>query len=234
MNAEKKDNFYLKKKRVLMRTYNAMLLIAKQTLVENFGEQKYNEMATITRKEFEAIIPQLPYIGDDNRLTEPLINAAGSLPILRAIENEGLEYKEIGRITYELFEAFYRMIPQTDDIFSKDYLNEQRINADVSKLRKYSGSWVFDFIEGDGKTFTFGIDYSECGVYKFYKSQGAEHFMPLVCIADFAQAQAYGYGLSRTQTIGNGADICDFRYLKNGKTPRAWPPDNLPEFTKEL
>lgn len=232
MNPENKNNFYIKKKRLLMRTFDAMLLIAKQTLIDNFGEQKYNEIVVTSRKEFEALIPQLPYIGEDNRLTEPLINAAGLLPILRAIEKEGLEYKEIGRITYELFEAFYKMIPQSDDIFSEDYLNEQRINAEVSKLRKYPGSWVFDFIEGDNRTFTFGIDYSECGVYKFYKSQGAEHLMPLVCIADFAQARAYGYGLTRTQTIGNGADICDFRYLKGGSIPRAWPPDHLPEFKK--
>ena len=129
---------------------------------------------------------------------------------------------------------FFKTLPQTDDIFSEEYLNEERIRADNSKLNKYPGDWVSDFIKGDGKTFTFGVDYSGCGVYKFYKSQGAEHFMPLVCIADYARARAYGYGLTRTQTIGNGADICDFRYIKDGSTPRAWPPDNLPEFNKDL
>jgi hypothetical protein len=111
-------------------------------------------------------------------------------------------------------------------------LNEERIRADESKSKKYPGDWVSDFIEGDGEIFTFGVDYYDCGVYKFYKSQAAEHFMPLVCIADYARAQAYGYGLTRTQSIGNGADICDFRYLKGGDTPRAWPPDHLSEFKK--
>ncbi|MFX1280796.1 MAG: L-2-amino-thiazoline-4-carboxylic acid hydrolase [Promethearchaeota archaeon] len=233
MNAENKVNFYIKKKKLLMRTFDAMLLIAKQTLIDNFGEEKCNEMVTSTRNEFEKLIPHLPYIGgNDNRLTEPLINAAGLLPILRSVEKQGLEFREIGRITYELFEAFYRMIPQSEDIFSEEYLNKERKRARESKLKNYPGDWVSNFIEGDGKTFTFGVDYSECGVYKFYKSQDAEHFMPLVCIADFAQARAYGYGLTRTQTIGNGADICDFRYLKGGSIPRAWPPDHLPEFKK--
>ena len=235
MNTEKKDNFYLKKKRLLMRTFDAILTIAKQTLTNKFGEQKYDEIVKSTRKEFEALIPQLPYIGGiENRNTENLINASGLLPILRAIENEGLEYKEIGRITYELFEAFYKAIPQTYDIFSEEYLKKEKEQAKFSKLKKYPADWVSDFVEGDGKTFTFGIDYMECGVYKFYRSQGCERFMPLVCIADFAQARAYGYGLSRTQNIGNEAEVCDFRYLKEGTTPRAWPPDNLPEFTKEL
>ncbi|MFX1476861.1 MAG: L-2-amino-thiazoline-4-carboxylic acid hydrolase [Promethearchaeota archaeon] len=232
MNIENQDNFYLKNKKRIMRTFDAMLIVAKQVLVENFGEQKYGEMIATTRNEFEALLPHIPYIGVDNRLTEPLVNASALLPILRAIENEGLEYRDIGRIVYELFEAFYKVIPQTDDIFSEEYLNEEKERANNSKLKKYPGGWVSDFIEGDGKTFTFGVDYFECGVYKFYKSQGAKRFMPIVCLADYAQAHSYGYGLARTQTIGNGAEVCDFRYLKNGTTPRAWPPDNLPEFKK--
>jgi hypothetical protein len=46
-------------------------------------------------------------------------------------------------------------------------------------------------------------------------------------------ARAYGYGLARTQTIGNRTPLCDFRYIKNGSNPRGWPPDNLPEFKKK-
>ena len=233
MIAENKNNYYLKKKKILMRTFNAALIISKQILIDNFGEEKYNEISITTRDEFDTLIAQIPYVGgDENPITDDLINATLLLPLLRAFEKEGLEYREIGRIVYDLFEAFYKLIPQPDDIFSDEYINKTKERADSSKLHKYPGDWVFDFIEGDGETFTFGTDYSECGVYKFYKNLGAEHFMPLVCIADYAKARAYGYGLKRTQTIGNGADICDFRYIKEGTTPPAWPPDNLPEFKK--
>ncbi|MGD8782753.1 MAG: hypothetical protein PVH88_27830 [Ignavibacteria bacterium] len=37
-------------------------------------------------------------------------------------------------------------------------------------------------------------------------------------------------GFSRTQTIGNGAPICDFRFKKNVQTADGWPPENLPEW----
>ncbi len=231
MTSENKNTYYLKKKKILMRTFDAALLIVKQILIDNFGEQKFKEISTITRNNFEDLLPQIPYVGGKNNpLTDELINATILLPFLRTFEKEGLEYREIGRIVYELFEAFYKVIRQTDDIFSEEFLNNKKELAKISKLRTYPGDWVFDFIQGDEKTFTYGIDYSECGVYKFFKSQGANHFMPIVCIADYAKARAYGYGLKRTQSIGNGADICDFRYVKNGITPRAWPPDNLPEF----
>jgi len=235
MAIEEEKNYYLKKKRTLLRTFKTALVIVKNILIEYFGESKFKEISTITEKEFEALIPQIPYVGgDESHLTEDLINATLLLPLLRVFEKEGLDFYKVGKLAYDLFQAFYKVIPPPSDIFSEEYLIQLKESAKRSKLRKYNGDWVYDFIEGDDKTFTFGIDYSECGVFKFYKSQGAEHFMPIICISDFAKAQTYGYGLKRTQTIGNGAPLCDFRYIKNGSTPRAWPPDNLPEFKKRL
>jgi hypothetical protein len=235
MPNEENKNYYLKKKRTLMRTFKTALVIVKDILIEQFGDSKFEEISAITTKEFEELLPQIPYVGgDQNHLTESLINSALLLPFLRVFEKEGLNYEEIGKLTYDMFEAFFKVIPATDDIFSEEYIIKLKENAKKSKLRKYEGDWVYDFIEGDGETFTFGIDYYECGLYKFYKSQNAEHFMPIVCISDFAGARAYGYGLKRTQTIGNGAPICDFRFDKNVLTPRAWPPHDLPEFKKKL
>ncbi len=231
---EKESNFYLKKKRTLLRTFDAALTIVQKVLIEYFGESKFKEISITTRNEFETIIPQIPYVGgNDNHLTDDLINAAILLPLLRFFEKEGLRFKEIGKLTYELYEAFYKVIPPADDIFTEEFLVKEKEHAKNSKMRKYPGDWVLDFVESDGKAFNFGIDYSECGVNKFYKNQGAEHLMPIVCIADYAQAQAYGYGLKRTQTIGNGAPICDFRFIKDGFTPRAWPPDKLEEFRRK-
>ncbi len=234
MITEKEKNYYLKKKRFLMRTFDMALIIGKQILIDNFGESKFKEISITMRNDFEALIPQIPYIGGkDNLGTDTIINATLLLPLLRTFEKEGLGYFEIGKLIYELFEALFKVTPPTYDIFSEVYLINEKKQAKNSKLRKYPGDWVFDFVEGDGKTYSYGLDYSECGVHKFYKNQGAEHFMPIVCVADYALAQTYGYGLKRTQTIGNGAPICDFRYLKNGTTPRAWPPDNLVEFKKK-
>ena len=37
-------------------------------------------------------------------------------------------------------------------------------------------------------------------------------------------------GMKITQTIGNGASRCDFRFIKGYQTPIGWPPDDLEEF----
>lgn len=234
MSNEKEKNYYVKKKRILLRQFDAATTIVKDILIAKFGEEKFKELTTEARNDFESLLPQIPYIGGkDNRSTENLVSATILLPMLRAFEKEGLNFEEIGKLAYNLFEVFYKVLPQTDDLFSEEYVDNKKEDAKNSKLRKYSSGWVMDFVEGDDKTFTWGVDYSECGIHKFYKSQGLEHLMPLVCISDFAMARAYGYGLTRTQTIGNGAPICDLRYIKDGSNPRAWPPDNLPEFKKK-
>ncbi|MFX1446368.1 MAG: L-2-amino-thiazoline-4-carboxylic acid hydrolase [Promethearchaeota archaeon] len=231
MSNEKEKNYYVKKKRTLIRQFDAATAIVKDILIKEFGETKFKDLTAEARKEFEGLIPQIPYVGGKaNKNTENLVNATILLPLLRIFEKEGMSFDEIGRLAYSLYEVFYKVIPQVDDLFSEEHISYEKVQAKDSKLRKYLGDWVFDFIDGDGKTFTWGVNYSECGVYKFYKSQGMEHLMPLVCIADYAMARAYGYGLKRTQTIGNGAPICDFRYVKDGTNPRAWPPDNLLEF----
>lgn len=234
MSNEKEKNYYIKKKRTFMRVFDAATTIVKDILIENFSETKFNELLAEVRKDFESLLSQIPYVGGkENPLTDNLTNAAMLLPIFRFFEKQGLTFDEIGKMAYDMYEAFYKVMPPTDDFFSEEYLNQKREYAKNSKLRKYPGDWVYDFIEGDGKTFTWGVDYSECGIHKFYKSQGCEHLMPIMCIADFAMARAYGYGLKRTQTRAHGAPICDFRYIKDGSNPRAWPPDNLPEFKKK-
>lgn len=231
MSNEKEKNYYIKKKRTLLRQFDAATAIVKDILIEEFGETKFKNLTAEARKEFEVLIPLIPYVGGKaNQNTDNLINATILLPLLRIFEKEGMSFDEIGRLSYSLYEVFYKVLPQVEDIFSEEHISYEKTNAKNSKLRKYPGDWVLDFIEGDGKTFTWGVNYSECGIYKFYKSQGMEHLMPLVCIAEYAMARAYGYGLRRTQTIGNGAPICDVRYIKGGNTPQAWPPDNLPEF----
>ena len=50
-----------------------------------------------------------------------------------------------------------------------------------SQARRYPGDWVFERIDGDGETFDFGIDYTECGIVKYLHAQGADELCPYGC-----------------------------------------------------
>jgi len=114
--------------------------------------------------------------------------------------------------------------------FEPAYVDYAKKLCETSKLRKYPDDWVGDFVEGDGKTFEWGFDFHECGLHKVFKRLNSEKFVYLLCLGDFSEASILGFGFSRTQTLGFGAPMCDHRYIKNYKTPKGWPPDELQEF----
>ena len=61
----------------------------------------------------------------------------------------------------------------------------------------------------------FEVNVSECRYAQFYQAIGAPELgFLLTCSADFAMAEGFGADveLTRTQTIMQGADHCDFRY----------------------
>ena len=106
--------------------------------------------------------------------------------------------------------------------------------AKESQKKKYPGDWIFEFVDGVDKNFTYGLNFTQCGIYEFAKKLGLEKYTPFICLADFAEATASGFGLTRTQTISNGSPICDHRYIKDTTTPRAWPPHKLQEFKLKI
>ena len=71
---------------------------------------------------------------------------------------------------------------------------------------------------------TFELNVTGCRYAKFYQDLGVPELgFLLTCSADFAFAEGFGgeVELTRTQTIMQGADHCDFRYrLKQAREER--------------
>ena len=88
-------------------------------------------------------------------------------------------------------------------------------NAASSTFRTYARDDVlaYDVIEQNHDAFAF--DVTRCAYAEFYKAPGEPELgFLLICTADFATAEGFGadVSLTRTQTIMQGADHCDFRY----------------------
>ncbi|MES0344763.1 MAG: L-2-amino-thiazoline-4-carboxylic acid hydrolase, partial [Anaerolineales bacterium] len=90
--------------------------------------------------------------------------------------------------------------------------------AEGSRLRKYPGNFVLNYVEGDGQDFDYGVDYLECASCKFLEAEGAFELAPYVCAVDKTASEQLGWGLSRTMTLAEGSHKCDFRFKKGGRT----------------
>jgi hypothetical protein len=97
--------------------------------------------------------------------------------------------------------------------------NESDLGKAVSSaFRAYArdDALAYDVIEQTQDSFAF--DVTRCAYAEFYKALGAPELgFLLVCTADFATADGFGpdIKLTRTQTIMQGADHCDFRYRRD-------------------
>ncbi len=79
------------------------------------------------------------------------------------------------------------------------------------------GGWVFDFVEGDGEH-DYGVTYRKCAIRDLAVAHGAAEFAPYICLSDIQGSHAFGWGLTRNETIAQGAGACDFRFKRNGET----------------
>ena len=244
MSSKSVKDYYVKNKPVLMKKFEFSLKIAKDLLMERFIESKSEDLINQMRKEYEDMLTKMTDIGGSRNLFISTLTAKVSLlAIFRILEKEGYTYREIGK-----FNNRYKEIETKNDMeraeksgenlldamFSDIYIKSLKRYCNISQKRKYPDDWVMQFVDGTNEEFDIGFNISECGILKAYKKLGAEKYVPFACLLDLAHAHVLGYGLSRTKTIANGASGCDHRYIRIGSTPKAWPPDNIKEYTKKF
>ncbi|MDP4093082.1 MAG: L-2-amino-thiazoline-4-carboxylic acid hydrolase [Bacillota bacterium] len=217
--------YYQNKKEDLLKTLDNFQSMFNTELKKSNTEQEVQQITKETKEEFVRLLPQIPYIGgDDCILTENLEQSAVALAFYNVEKKHGKSVEEIGDI---IDDSLINSLKKESSLYKRfvgllsNYLGRGIIKKDAidSQKREYPGGWVSTYIDGDGKSFDYGYDYSECGIVKFYKQQNASALMPYMCKVDFIYSDAYGQGLNRTETLADGCQKCNFRYklVKNNK-----------------
>jgi len=223
------SNYYIARKARFLREFDLIAKSARSVLNEYFVGENVNRLLAETRWEFEALIPQLPYIGGKQPFTEFIVFTGMLLAVYRVSKAHGKTVEQTGDLVYEIGRAFLKSSPAFlarffgGMNFSRFYLRRLRKRAIESHQRKYPDDYVFNFVEGDGQTFDYGVDYIECASCKFLAKQGAPELTPYLCPVDILYSKSLGWGLTRTMTLAEGAERCDFRFKKGGKTKVAVP-----------
>ena len=221
------ENSYRAGKWQLMLGFDLAARLARKVIVAHCGEPLAELIAVEARREYKSLIPQLPYIGGrQNPQTQILLSAALFLALYKALRAQGWAVEEIGALVYEAVETTYARVPRSLCRlygrlgFRESSLRKARERARASQERRYAGDWVYSVVDGDGQGFDYGLDFEECGIWKFFQAQGAEEFAPYMCQLDYIASDRFGWGLVRTTMIAEGGDKCDFRFHATGRTDR--------------
>lgn len=244
MSNKIKKDYYVKKKEKIMHQFEDRLIHVQELLKKNPNEEEVDITINKVKEEFNKILPEIPYLGGQkNPLTQVLVKCLSDLAIFRTLEKKGLSFQEIGEFHYNYVIRSHKSRKQVLERMGRDpssypfepeYVDYQKKLTEETQKRTYPEDWVMDFVEGDGKTFDWGWDVHECAVQKAYKKLGDKKYLPLICLGDFYEAEGLGFGFSRTQTLGFGGQKCTHRFVKNYKTPKAWPPYDLIEFNPDF
>jgi hypothetical protein len=219
-----RENNYIYRKQQLLKAFDKAITRSKHVLVTRYGNEKAYSLIRESRLEYETIIPKIPFIGYKDPFLVFLFPKSRCLAIYRVLRRKGLIFGEAAQIIFQMGEAELESVPILLRRiigylwFSPIYKWRLRKRAKESQERKYPGSYVFNFIEGDGRIFDYGFDYTECAGCKFFSQQGTPELAPIMCATDIIASKIFGWGLTRTITIADGFQKCDFRFKKGGKT----------------
>lgn len=229
---ESPEKYYINHREEIIKDVNKTLVFVEKVNVETYGETDAKAMSAETLERFDGLLTALPYIGGEtNELTTNLYQSAMALAFYRSMQNRARTVEETGRVFYLALQqqsASNPMLKMAGRLSSSGMaLDKFRSEAKVSQKRTYPADWVFEFVEGDGQSFDYGIDYLECGICKYYRAQGADELVPYMCLLDFPISNVMGSGLVRTSTLGHGGKRCDFRYKNGRPCQMEWTPDFL-------
>ena len=218
--------------------FEISVFFQRQPLKKRYGKQKTDIWLKRARVIFKSLYPLIPNIGGKkNFLTINLELATFFMPMVIILKGEGFSTREIGGFIFDFAQKACNAVPlpfrlaKRSSYFRKQTIEKWRLAAKESSLRKFPADWLFEFVEG-GEDHLFGYDIRECGIHKFWRSQGLEEFVPYLCLTDWAKWRSIGINVERSQTVANGHDVCDFRYCRERKEcPAGWPPESNPEWT---
>lgn len=231
------ENYYSSIYRKMMREFNAMYASTGKALEKHYSISDIQEFQKASRAEYLRLFPQLPYIGGKkNSETINVIMGAIILSIVRPLENKGLTVNQIGEIIFLTFKGYFEARPFILRsvigrlISSKLFVKLKMKQIENYSRHKYENNFVMEIVETSDTEFDFGYNYTRCVLHRLFMDNNAAKYLPYVCLGDHALFRSLGIGFHRTQTIANGAPLCDFRFKKEMTSSKGWPPEELDEW----
>lgn len=217
--------YYTSRKQQLLKDFGKTADLVRNFVISNYGLDFADALYLAARQEYETLIPQIPHLEGmrGGALNSFLRITAQEIALYKAMKKQGKTPAAAWEICHEALKLRMKRFPKIKRWLFGRIMNSGILKKRMQKLAETGkspgfGDFKVRYVIGNGDDFDFGVDYVACGNYNFVKEQGAEEFAPYVCMSDIALGDAMGWGLTRTETLADGCDRCDFRFKKGNKT----------------
>jgi hypothetical protein len=218
--------YYTVRKTRLLKDLDHTLALMNDTLVDQYGEEVARQMQESVRFEFDVIIPEIPFIPGlrARMLNTFLLVTAQELAAYKALSKLGLSAEEVWQLCHKALRLKTEAIPKWKRWILRKFMFSKLVKMIMARRAKRHqvdrfGDFEIEYLSSEGESFDLGINYRRCGNHRFAVDHGGKEFAPYICMSDIALSDAMGWGLTRTQTLADGCDHCDFR-MKEGAITR--------------
>lgn len=219
------SDYYVSRARRLLRQFDHHFKRVHVHLVERYGETFADAVRRDTRERFEAILPELPYIGGRSNYYTPVIVINGWLvSFLRAMQARGENVESVVALACLAADDFFASMPgfvlrlAGKAAFSRVVRRSLAKQAKLSQQRRFAEDFVYEFKQGDGANHDMALVFSECAVNKFYQAQGTEELGRYCNFFDVTYSRLMGMGVDAHNTIGRGCKTCTLAFKRGAET----------------
>ena len=218
------QDFYTQQESKLIKDFDRVVQHIKGEITSRYGVENAEQMIHFAREEYRRLIPELPYVGGRQPLTQFVVTTGWCLALHRALGGKSASARESGELFFELARQYIIQVPGLvrrylgTSMFTQSYQRKLRERAMESQQHPLPRGYIFSYVEGDKVNYDFGVDYHRCATLNFLREQGAEEIAPYLCALDQYSSDLLGWGLVRSTTLAEGGEVCDFRFKKGGPT----------------
>lgn len=217
--------YYNPHKRKLLKDLDHTFTLMNDTLVDRYGAETTRRMKQRVHTEFQALIPEIPFIHGlrARMLNVFLLVTAQEVAAYRALSGLGKPPEEVWQLCHKALRLRTEEIPKWKKRLLRRLMFSRFLRLIMARRAKRHqvgqfGEFEIEYLSGEGGNFDIGINYRRCGNLRFAMDHGAEKFAPYICMSDIALSEGMGWGLTRTQTLADGCDHCDFRMKEGAMT----------------
>ncbi len=221
--ASQRTGYYLPQKHQLLKKFDKTAGKVRGVFVSRYGGDMADKLIADARHEYKLIIPDIPYVDGPPALNVFLKMTALELALYKAMKRRKKGVDEIWEVCHDAIKLWAESIPGFMKSLIRFFMYSSFTKKRAEKIarktqKKPMGDFVMRYVEGDGESFDWGVDYLGCSILNFVRDQGAAEFAPYVCMSDIPLSDAMGWGLIRTETLADGCSRCDFRFKKGSDT----------------
>ncbi len=199
----------------------------RAALSQVVGSEIADRVLREARDEFEVIVREIPYLGNEKELmASQIIGPARLLACVLPLRRLGTSSDQIGAFVGLVVQQATDRLSRVPDTLVRIavrvgrplLMRRFRREAAAARLRDDPNEFAFEVV--DDASAALALDMVRCAVCTLFERHDAMEIVPYICQADDRLSDALGLGLRRTATRALGAPRCDFRYQPGGEPRR--------------